>query len=65
MEARYIPPRRWRDRAPARYPWRALAAAVVIVVLILLALVVGLRRQQIEESHPAVSNQLLGKHAMG
>ena len=45
MEARYIPPRRWRDRTPARYPWRALAGAVVMVVaLILFVLMVGLRR---------------------
>jgi hypothetical protein len=44
MEARYIPPRRWRDRTPGRYPWPALAAAVVIVVtLILVVLIVGLR----------------------
>ena len=44
MEARYIPPRRWRDRTPGRYPWPALTAAVVIVVaLILLILIVGQR----------------------
>jgi hypothetical protein len=40
MEARYIPPRRWRDRTPRRYRWPALTAAVVIVVaLILLVLI--------------------------
>jgi len=36
MEARYIPPRRWRDRTPRRYPWPALTAAVVIVVALIL-----------------------------
>jgi hypothetical protein len=36
MEARYIPPRRWRDRASHRYPWLALTAAVVIVVALML-----------------------------
>jgi energy-coupling factor transporter transmembrane protein EcfT len=38
MEARYIPPHRWRDRTPRRYPWLALTAAVVIVALLLLVL---------------------------
>ena len=32
MEARYIPPRRWRDRTPRRYQWPTLTAAVVIAV---------------------------------
>jgi hypothetical protein len=36
--ARYIPPRRWRDRTPRRYPWPALSAAVIVVALILLVL---------------------------
>jgi hypothetical protein len=43
MEARYILPRRWRDRTPHRYPWSALAtAAVIVVALILLVLIFGL-----------------------
>jgi hypothetical protein len=36
MEGRYILPRRWRDRTPRRYPWRALTAGVVIVVALIL-----------------------------
>jgi hypothetical protein len=40
MEARYIPPLRWRDRTPRRHLWLTLTAAVVIVIaLILLALI--------------------------
>ena len=40
MEARYILPRRWRDRTPRRYPWPALTTVVVIIVaLILLVLI--------------------------
>jgi hypothetical protein len=40
MEARYIPPRRWCDRTPRRYPWPALTAAVVIVVALILLLLI-------------------------
>ena len=35
MEARYIPPRRWRDRTPRHYPWPALTAAVVMGHLVI------------------------------
>jgi hypothetical protein len=37
-DARYIPPRRWRDRTPRRYPWLGLIALVIIVALIVLVL---------------------------
>ena len=43
MEARYIQPRRWRDRTPRRYPWPALAAAVAIIVVALILLVLIFR----------------------
>jgi hypothetical protein len=39
MEARYIPPRRWRDRTPRRYPWPALTLVVIVVALILFVLI--------------------------
>jgi hypothetical protein len=45
MEARYIPPHRWRDRTPRRwrdsFPVRGLtlAALVTVVALIVLALI--------------------------
>jgi hypothetical protein len=39
--ARYIPPRRWRDRTPRRWRngfliWLALAAVVALIVLVLI-----------------------------
>jgi hypothetical protein len=37
-DARYIPPRRWRDRTPRRYPWFRLIALVIFVALIVLVL---------------------------
>jgi len=37
MEARYIPPHRWRDKTPRRHPWPALSAVVIVAALILLA----------------------------
>jgi hypothetical protein len=46
-EARYIPPRRWRDRRPRRwrdsFAFRRLAPAIVVVVA-LIALVLIYRR---------------------
>jgi hypothetical protein len=38
MESRYIPPRRWRDRTPRRYPWPALTLVAIVVALPLFAL---------------------------
>jgi hypothetical protein len=40
MEARYIPPRRWRDRTPRRFPWPALNAAVLTVVALMLLVLI-------------------------
>jgi hypothetical protein len=37
-DARYIPPHRWRDRTPRRYPWLRLTALVIVVALITLVL---------------------------
>jgi hypothetical protein len=41
--ARYIPPRRWRDRRPRRwrdsFAFRRLAPAAIVVVVALIALV--------------------------
>ena len=38
MEARYIPPRRWRDKTPHSYLWPA-RSAVIVVTLILIVLI--------------------------
>ena len=44
MEARYIPPRRWRDRTPRRWPdgpairYLTLTALVIVAALIVLDL---------------------------
>lgn len=44
MEARYIPPRRWRDTTPRRWRgfavrWLALAGIVMVVALIVRVLI--------------------------